>query len=89
MILPDSLFIMKPAFQDLDRIGCHRIYQAVLFVYPAGPTTGKISLQRLGFSDSIKRRSFAILYQFVNPFQDFLICVLPMKVVIPPFIVKD
>jgi hypothetical protein len=75
---------MVPALGNQDGIIMHCIDQTVLQVYPAGPETGQLVLERFRFADPYKRITLNLFDKQIDPLQDGSVCYLPVQVILPP-----
>ena len=65
------------------------VNDSMFIIYTAGPISGECMFQRLGLADSFKWATLNLLYQGIYTVEDYFICPLPIKLVLPGMIRKD
>jgi hypothetical protein len=79
-----SLSVVVARLEDDDVMAFSHIYQSVLFVDPARPTTGQHVSKRFGFSDSFKWRAHRFFEKAIEAYKQGLVVGLPIEIVLPP-----
>lgn len=78
-----QILVVISNLDDQERISFDLVDDSVFFVYPPRPVACQSVLERFRFSFAVEWISGYLFDEGINPYQDFLICLLPVKIVFP------
>ena len=77
------LLIMITALGDNEGVVGDFVYQPVSAVDTSGPITGPVVFQGLRIADTVKRVPSRLFNQTIDAFDNLLISLLPIKIILP------